>query len=41
MNLGDDGLPYTTLLYGNGPGYSVNGTREDISHIDVGQLVYS
>lgn len=42
VSLGSDRLPYTTLLYGNGPGYAVyqNGSREDVSqpHVDVGEL---
>ncbi|XP_063775369.1 alkaline phosphatase-like [Pseudophryne corroboree] len=32
-----DGLPYTSLLYGNGPGFKiVNGARENITNIDIG-----
>ncbi|XP_078498678.1 alkaline phosphatase-like [Lissotriton helveticus] len=31
-----DGKPYTTLLYGNGPGYKlVNGSRENVSSVDT------
>lgn len=32
-----DGRPYTTLLYGNGPGFSVstNGHRADITNVDT------
>ncbi|XP_060591030.1 alkaline phosphatase-like [Ruditapes philippinarum] len=32
-----DGLPYTTLLYGDGPGFhvSTHGHREDITHVDT------
>ncbi|XP_064611065.1 alkaline phosphatase-like [Liolophura sinensis] len=31
-----DGLPYTTLLYGNGPGYSItNSTRRNLTGIDT------
>ncbi|KAL8578069.1 hypothetical protein ACOMHN_019785 [Nucella lapillus] len=38
VNLAQDDLPYTTLLYGNGPGYQhPNGSREDITYIHVGQ----
>ncbi|MEJ2043493.1 MAG: alkaline phosphatase [Reinekea sp.] len=33
-NLADDGKPYTTLSYANGPG-GVEGPREDLSSIDV------
>ncbi|KAK7094250.1 alkaline phosphatase-like [Littorina saxatilis] len=42
MNLARDDLPFTTLLYGNGPGYAVteNATREDITHIDVEDIGY-
>ncbi|XP_071995662.1 alkaline phosphatase, germ cell type-like isoform X2 [Engystomops pustulosus] len=33
-----DGLPYTSLLYGNGPGYKiVNGSRENISTVNIGE----
>ncbi|KAM3930925.1 intestinal-type alkaline phosphatase 1-like [Leptodactylus fuscus] len=36
-NRATDGLHYTSLLYGNGPGYKiVNGSRENISNIDIG-----
>nr|KAG5702467.1 hypothetical protein BaRGS_015099 [Batillaria attramentaria] len=39
QSLGTDNLPYTTLLYANGPGYAINVDgntgREDISHVDV------
>ncbi|KAL4237017.1 hypothetical protein ACF0H5_005401 [Mactra antiquata] len=31
-----DNLPYTTLLYGDGPGFHItNGHRDDISHVDT------
>ncbi|XP_025084420.1 alkaline phosphatase-like [Pomacea canaliculata] len=44
VSLGSDRLPYTTLLYGNGPGYAVyqNGSREDVSqpHVDVEDVYY-
>ncbi|XP_056139353.1 alkaline phosphatase, tissue-nonspecific isozyme [Lampris incognitus] len=31
-----DMLPYTTLMYGNGPGYkTINGKRPDIRHVDT------
>ncbi|XP_039627120.1 alkaline phosphatase, intestinal, tandem duplicate 1 [Polypterus senegalus] len=33
--LAQDGLPYTGILYGNGPGFSiVNGTRENITTVN-------
>ncbi|KAG8581679.1 hypothetical protein GDO81_007752, partial [Engystomops pustulosus] len=36
-----DGLPYTSLLYGNGPGYKiVNGSRENISTVNIGKGEY-
>ncbi|KAA0712481.1 Intestinal-type alkaline phosphatase [Triplophysa tibetana] len=32
---GDDNLPFTSILYANGPGYShVNGTRGNVSEVD-------
>ncbi|XP_053316877.1 alkaline phosphatase-like [Spea bombifrons] len=32
----NDGKPYTSVLYGNGPGYKIsNGVREDITNIDI------
>ena len=34
-----DGLPYTTLNYANGPGFSLtSGHRTDISHVDTSKL---
>lgn len=30
-----DGLPYTSLLYGNGPGYT--SPRQDLTAIDTGK----
>ncbi|XP_018418848.1 PREDICTED: alkaline phosphatase-like [Nanorana parkeri] len=31
-----DGLPYTSLLYGNGPGFKINtGSRENITSVDI------
>lgn len=38
-NLADDGKPYTTLSYINGPG-AINGTREDLSQVDTTDLDY-
>ncbi|XP_019621363.1 PREDICTED: alkaline phosphatase-like [Branchiostoma belcheri] len=35
-----DRKPMTSLLYGNGPGYSLSGTREDITNIDTGSKDY-
>lgn len=33
-----DNLPYTSLSYGNGPGFKiVNGTRENITSIAIGK----
>ncbi|XP_058890236.1 alkaline phosphatase, tissue-nonspecific isozyme [Acipenser ruthenus] len=38
---GKDLLPYTTLLYGNGPGYKiVNNTRPDIRKVDTASKDY-
>lgn len=34
-NLGDDGKPYTTLGYANGPG-GINGSRENLTGVDTG-----
>lgn len=34
LNLGDDGKPYTTLSYINGPG-AIEGPREDLSAVDT------
>ncbi len=31
----EDNLPYTSILYANGPGYAhVNGTRGNVSEVD-------
>ena len=38
-NLADDGKPYTTLSYINGPG-AVNGTREDLTSVDTTDVDY-
>ncbi|MEE6516042.1 hypothetical protein FKM82_025233 [Ascaphus truei] len=36
-----DAKPYTSLLYGNGPGFKlVNGTREDITNMDIESVDY-
>ena len=32
-----DNLPYTTLSYGNGPGYNLNGRRENLTNVDTGK----
>ncbi|XP_051778692.1 alkaline phosphatase, tissue-nonspecific isozyme [Erpetoichthys calabaricus] len=38
---GRDNLPYTTLLYGNGPGYKVeNNSRQDIRKMDTASKDY-
>ena len=35
-----DGLPYTTLLYGNGPGYKlVNESRENITGYNTSECI--
>ena len=34
-NLADDGKPYTTLGYANGPG-GINGSRENLTGVDTG-----
>lgn len=37
-----DFRPYTTLMYGNGPGYKkVNGSRPDLSDVDTSKARYS
>lgn len=33
-----DGLPYTSLLYGNGPGYT--SPRQDLTAIDTGKSLH-
>ena len=37
--MGDDGKPYTTLSYANGPGFNTtfdkNGTRIDLTDVDT------
>jgi alkaline phosphatase len=38
LTLGSDGLPFTTLLYGNGPGYK--NPREDLAAIDTTAPTY-
>jgi alkaline phosphatase len=35
ITLGDDGKPYTTLMYTNGPGAVIDGSRLDLSEIDT------
>ncbi|KAM3616456.1 uncharacterized protein V6R79_018320 [Siganus canaliculatus] len=38
---GTDFLPFTTLMYGNGPGHKViNGTRPDIRNVDTKSMDY-
>jgi alkaline phosphatase len=37
FTLDDDGLPYTTLSYANGPGYR-SGDRPDLSEVDTGEI---
>jgi alkaline phosphatase len=32
-----DNLPYTTLSYGNGPGYNLAGSRENLTNVDTGK----
>ncbi|MFT6924846.1 MAG: alkaline phosphatase [Psychromonas sp.] len=39
LNLGDDGKPYTTLSYINGPG-AIEGPRADLTQIDTTDLDY-
>ncbi|MCO1332894.1 alkaline phosphatase [Microbulbifer sp. OS29] len=41
-SLAEDGLPYTTLTYANGPGYSAgdSGARLDLTSIDTASLDY-
>ena len=38
LTLGTDGLPFTTLLYGNGPGYK--NPREDLTGVDTTAPTY-
>jgi hypothetical protein len=41
---GDDGLPYSTLSYSNGPGYKhpeEGGARYDISRDDMSKYIHS
>ena len=40
LSKGSDGLPYSTLLYANGPGYRnrTNETNEEMSHVDYRQI---
>lgn len=36
----DDGMPFTSILYANGPGYvHVNGTRENITTVDYSKYL--
>ncbi|XP_078601560.1 alkaline phosphatase-like [Branchiostoma floridae x Branchiostoma japonicum] len=35
-----DRKPMTSLLYGNGPGYSLSGTRQDITNVNTGRKDY-
>ena len=39
LNLGDDGKPYTTLSYINGPG-AIEGARADLTKVDTTDLDY-
>jgi alkaline phosphatase len=39
--LGDDGKPYTTLMYTNGPGAVVEGERLDLSNIDTTDMDFT
>lgn len=35
----EDFLPYTTLMYGNGPGHKLtNGSRPDIRNVDTSKV---
>jgi len=38
ISLGDDGKPYTTLMYTNGPGAAMDAPRTDLSEIDPTDL---
>lgn len=40
FSLDDNGLPYTTLSYANGPGYRGPGARPDLTSIDTAQVDY-
>ncbi|XP_019625110.1 PREDICTED: uncharacterized protein LOC109470587 [Branchiostoma belcheri] len=35
-----DDLPYTTLLYGTGPGHNINGNRHNITDVDTADKEY-
>ena len=35
-----DNLPYTTLSYGNGPGYNLDGSRENLTNVDTASITY-
>jgi len=39
-SLDDNGLPYTTLSYANGPGYRGPGARPDLTDIDTTDVAY-
>ena len=43
--MGDDGKPYVTLSYANGPGYystfDANGNRIDLTNVDTSTFNYT
>ena len=44
IRLGEDGKPFTTILYGNGPGYKLSETavcsheRENLTEVDTSKF---